>query len=202
MCNLREIVKIKKKYGAYLWLDEAHSIGAMGPTGRGVCEQLGVDTQDVDVMMGTFNKVIRWCRWIYCILQRNHSNHTYHLLHESLFPCLCLLSPHNMSYGFWGELMATNSAPSAISGERKIRNLRRNSIYFRQRLIDMGLVIYGDDGSPIIPIMIYSPGKIASFSRECLARGLAVVVVGIPRHTSYFIPSSHLRFGCSYKTRS
>lgn len=41
---------------AYIYLDEAHSIGAVGKTGRGVCELLGVDTADVDVMMGTFTK--------------------------------------------------------------------------------------------------------------------------------------------------
>ena len=43
-------------FQCYLWLDEAHSIGALGATGRGVCEHCGVDTKDVDVMMGTFTK--------------------------------------------------------------------------------------------------------------------------------------------------
>jgi 7-keto-8-aminopelargonate synthetase-like enzyme len=38
MVNLPEIVRLKKKYGAYLYLDEAHSIGAIGKSGRGVCE--------------------------------------------------------------------------------------------------------------------------------------------------------------------
>ena len=44
-------------YGqAYLLLDEAHSIGALGATGRGATEHWGVDTADVDIMMGTFTK--------------------------------------------------------------------------------------------------------------------------------------------------
>ena len=43
-------------YQAYVYLDEAHSIGAMGATGRGVCEYWGVDPADVDIMMGTFTK--------------------------------------------------------------------------------------------------------------------------------------------------
>lgn len=43
---------MKKKYKAYLYLDEAHSIGAMGRSGRGVCEHAGVDPADVDIMMG------------------------------------------------------------------------------------------------------------------------------------------------------
>lgn len=52
---------VKKKYGAYLYLDEAHSIGALGATGRGACEQCGVPTADVDVLMGTFTKSFGSC---------------------------------------------------------------------------------------------------------------------------------------------
>jgi serine palmitoyltransferase len=55
-CDLRNIVRICKQYGAYVYLDEAHSIGAMGATGRGIAEYCGVDTADVDIMMGTFTK--------------------------------------------------------------------------------------------------------------------------------------------------
>lgn len=61
ICNLKEIVELKKKYGAYLYLDEAHSIGAMGKTGRGVCEHCGVNPMDVDIMMGTFTKSFGSC---------------------------------------------------------------------------------------------------------------------------------------------
>ena len=39
-----------------MWLDEAHSIGCMGKTGRGICEHAGVNPEDVDVLMGTFTK--------------------------------------------------------------------------------------------------------------------------------------------------
>ena len=46
---------------AYIYLDEAHSIGAMGPTGRGVCEYWGVDPADIDIMMGTFTKSFGGC---------------------------------------------------------------------------------------------------------------------------------------------
>ena len=54
--ELKETVEICKKYGAYVYLDEAHSVGATGPTGRGCTEVLGVDSADIDVMMGTFTK--------------------------------------------------------------------------------------------------------------------------------------------------
>ena len=46
---------------AYLFLDEAHSIGALGATGRGCSEWAGVKTQDIDVMMGTFTKSFGAC---------------------------------------------------------------------------------------------------------------------------------------------
>jgi len=41
---------------AYLYVDEAHSIGALGPTGRGICEHYGVNPFEVDILMGTFTK--------------------------------------------------------------------------------------------------------------------------------------------------
>lgn len=56
LVRLPEIVALKKKYKAYLYLDEAHSIGAVGSTGRGVTELFGVNPADVDVLMGTFTK--------------------------------------------------------------------------------------------------------------------------------------------------
>lgn len=46
---------------AYLFLDEAHSIGAIGAHGGGVCEHFGVSPRDVDVMMGTFTKSFGSC---------------------------------------------------------------------------------------------------------------------------------------------
>ena len=65
-------------------------------------------------------------------------------------------------------------------GKRKIQALRDNSNYFRMRLEDMGLHVLGHYDSPIMPVRLYNPTKIAAFSRECFKRGLAVVVVGFP----------------------
>ena len=45
-CRLREIVTLKNRYKAFLYLDEAHSIGAVGPNGRGVTELFGVPTSE------------------------------------------------------------------------------------------------------------------------------------------------------------
>lgn len=54
--RLPEVIALKKRYRAYLYLDEAHSIGALGQRGRGVVDYFGLDPCDVDVMMGTFTK--------------------------------------------------------------------------------------------------------------------------------------------------
>ena len=65
-------------------------------------------------------------------------------------------------------------------GKTKLTSLKENSNFFRTELTKMGLHIYGDYDSPIIPVLLYFPAKIAAFSRECLKRNLAVVVVGFP----------------------
>lgn len=54
--RLDEVIRLKTKYKAYLYLDEAHSVGAMGPRGRGVVDYFGADPKDVDILMGTFTK--------------------------------------------------------------------------------------------------------------------------------------------------
>jgi len=52
---LREIAAIKRETGAYLMVDEAHSLGVLGATGRGLAEAAGVE-EDVDFIVGTFSK--------------------------------------------------------------------------------------------------------------------------------------------------
>lgn len=54
---LAEIAAVTKKYGAYLMVDEAHSLGTLGEKGRGLCELEGVEA-DCDYIVGTFSKSI------------------------------------------------------------------------------------------------------------------------------------------------
>lgn len=175
-CDLRGVVTVCKRYGAYLYLDEAHSIGAMGRTGRGCCEYTGVDPSNVDVMMGTFTKsfggmggYVAADRGVIESLRRDCAGSAYH---GSLSPVVCqqIISSFKVIMGEDGTSI----------GRRKLTALRDNSNYFRMRLSDMGLHVLGNYDSPIMPVMLYNPTKIAAFSRECLKRGLAVVVVGFP----------------------
>ena len=54
-CALLEIVSLKERYGAWLLLDEAHSVGVLGPQGRGLAAALGLENR-VELHMGTLSK--------------------------------------------------------------------------------------------------------------------------------------------------
>jgi 8-amino-7-oxononanoate synthase len=52
---LKEFAQVKREAGAFLLVDEAHSMGVLGETGRGLAEEVGVEA-DVDFIVGTFSK--------------------------------------------------------------------------------------------------------------------------------------------------
>lgn len=56
--NLPEVVHLCQKYGAYLMIDEAHSIGVLGETGHGIEEHFGLPADCIDIKMGTLSKAI------------------------------------------------------------------------------------------------------------------------------------------------
>lgn len=55
VANLPEIVRLKEKYNASIFVDEAHGLGVLGREGRGTCDHFGL-AKDVDLIMGTFSK--------------------------------------------------------------------------------------------------------------------------------------------------
>ncbi|KAJ3304820.1 Serine palmitoyltransferase 2, partial [Gonapodya sp. JEL0774] len=65
-------------------------------------------------------------------------------------------------------------------GRRRIDQIADNARLLHTELKRMGFIVYGDMGSPVIPLLLFNPAKIPAFSRECLARGVAVVTVGYP----------------------
>jgi serine palmitoyltransferase len=174
--RLPEIVALKKRYKAYLYLDEAHSIGALGKTGRGVVEYYGVNPHDIDLAMGTFTKsfgsaggyisgrreIVDWIRV--------HSHATAY--GSSMSPIVCQQILSVLSSLFDNTLQG--------EGQRRIRQLAWNTRYFRNALYRMGFIVYGHADSPVVPVILFLPGKVPCLSRECLKRGLGIVVVGFP----------------------
>ncbi|HEX7051422.1 MAG TPA: pyridoxal phosphate-dependent aminotransferase family protein, partial [Longimicrobiales bacterium] len=55
---IAELIEMKRRYDAFLLVDEAHSIGAVGRTGRGICEEQGIDPADIDILTGSLSKAI------------------------------------------------------------------------------------------------------------------------------------------------
>ncbi|GET92548.1 serine palmitoyltransferase, putative [Leishmania tarentolae] len=174
--NLKKFVGLKKKYKALLFVDEAHSIGAIGRTGRGVCEHTGVDPKDVDVLMGTFTKSFGS---IGGYMAADKSLIRYLRQHSSIaLHCDPLAPPCAQQVLSVLHVLLGNDGTDL--GEKRIRQLRDNSSFFRRGLMDLGLVVLGDDSSPVVPVMCYNIGRLSSLSRLCLERGVAIVIVGYP----------------------
>ncbi|TYZ62980.1 hypothetical protein PybrP1_001261 [[Pythium] brassicae (nom. inval.)] len=192
---LRKVVELKKKYKAFLYMDEAHSIGALGKTGHGVCEYSGVDPSEVDILMGTFSKsyagmggyiassqeVIDWVRAT--SLGTNYA--------APLSPVVAqqVLTAFNIIMGRDGTDL----------GRKKLDALRDNSNYLRAKLNEMGVITLGDTDSTIVPMLLLHLSKVLEFSRLCLERNLAVVTVGFPAvpmllgRVRFCVSSAHTR---------
>ncbi|OQR66556.1 serine palmitoyltransferase 2-like [Tropilaelaps mercedesae] len=171
--DLPQVIRLKKRYKAYLYLDEAHSIGALGSSGRGVVDYFNLDPTDVDVLMGTFTKSFG-------------AAGGYIAGRKDLIDYV-----RATSYSF---AYATSMAPPIVqqiitacrqimqedAGKTRLKTLARNTKYFRRRLKQMGFIIYGNDDSPVVPLMLYLPSKIAAFVRDLMAEQVATVGVGYP----------------------
>lgn len=175
VCALKEILEIKKKYGCYLYLDEAHSIGAMGATGRGVTEHCGVTSADVDIMMGTFTKsfgsvggYVAGNRAVIDYLRRTGWAHNY----------ATTMSPSCVQQAL--SALESIIGMHGSDGPLRIKQLHDNANYLRDGLRALGFEILGDKDSPVVPMLVYCPAKLPAVSRFCLENGLAVVVVGFP----------------------
>ncbi|KAI3939606.1 hypothetical protein MKX01_038561 [Papaver californicum] len=176
LCRLPETIAVCKKYKAYTYLDEAHNIGAVGNSGRGVCELLGVDTADVDIMMGTFSKSFGSCGGYISaskeVIEYLKLTCAAHLYATAISPPAAqqILSSIRVILGEDGS----------SRGAQKLTRISENSNFFRSELRKMGLQVLGDNDSPVTPIMVYNPAKVSAFSREFFKRDVAVVAVCYP----------------------
>jgi 8-amino-7-oxononanoate synthase len=142
---LKEIVAVKKEYGAYLMVDEAHSLGVMGAKGRGLCEQDDVEA-DCDFIVGTFSKSIGTVGG-FCV-----SDH----------PGLDALRSISRPYMFTASLppaviAAAQQSFDQIDANPQLRDrLWRNARILFDGLEALGFKL-GPEVSPVVAIML--PGK-------------------------------------------
>jgi 8-amino-7-oxononanoate synthase len=59
--DLPRVVEIKERFGSWLMVDDAHGLGVLGKTGRGIAEHAGIDARKVDIWMGTLSKTLASC---------------------------------------------------------------------------------------------------------------------------------------------
>ncbi|XP_038214647.1 serine palmitoyltransferase 2 isoform X2 [Zerene cesonia] len=169
---LAALVALKKLLGFYIYLDEAHSVGAMGPRGRGITDYAGVDPKDVDILMGTFTKsfgaaggyIAGSSKLINSVRARGHG-HAY---------------AHAMAPPVAAQVLAAMRAIAAPAGRRRVAALRRNAHYFRDRLRQMGVVTFGHQDSPVVPMLVYTFSKMAATVERLAQRRVATVGVGFP----------------------
>ncbi|CAF1600915.1 unnamed protein product, partial [Adineta ricciae] len=176
LCKLPEIIALKKKYKAYLYVDEAHSIGAIGSHGRGVVDYWNVNPDDIDVHMGTFTKSFGSAGG-YIAGKKSLIDHIRIHTHSG---CYSPSMSAPIVYQIISALSIIMGLDGTNDGQKRIKQLARNVHYFRRQLVDMGFIVYGNDNSPVVPVMIFMPAKIAAVNREMLKRGCAVVTVGFP----------------------
>eukprot|EP01083_Nonionella_stella_P022767 62949_1 len=191
ICDLAKVIEIKKKYKCYVYLDEAHSIGAVGKTGRGVCEHAGVDPRDVDILMGTFTKSFGAIGG-YIAGKKTLIEPIRNICASQMFSAG--LSPVCVS-----QILSAFQVIDSEEGKERIRHLHEMSDLFRAKLKEAGLYVIGDDGSAVVPCIICHPGKIRETSIQFKKRGIAVVVVGFPAvpilfaRTRFCMSANHTR---------
>jgi serine palmitoyltransferase len=240
--NLPAIIELKKRYKArfcfgicgtrssspclqfYLFVDEAHSIGAMGPNGRGVCDYFGINPRSVDILMGTFTKsfgaaggYISGSKAIISQLRlRTHAGPYC----ESMSPAVLTQIVASM-----GSIMGVSPPPppntlengvilhpgpapaSALpawlalpqnlrdgsEGRERLQRLAFNVRYLHMGLQKLGFITYGHTNSPIVPLLLFNPGKMCLFSRLMSERKTPIVVVVVAYPATRLV-TSRVRF--------
>lgn len=182
---LREMVVLKKRFGAFMYVDEAHSIGAVGPTGGGVCELFDVPPRDVDVLMGTFAKsfssaggYVAASEQVINVLRQKSMGSTFAAAMPPPFAAGVLACFQNLR----------------DTGAARVAKVRGNANYFRSRMMEAGFKVLGAEDSPIVPVLIHNVSKLATISRKCEESGVAVIIVGYP---AVDITTERLRFSIS-----
>jgi 8-amino-7-oxononanoate synthase len=162
---LADIAALKREYGAYLLVDEAHSLGVLGENGRGLAEEAGVE-DSVDFIVGTFSKSLGAVGG-FCV-----SNH----------PEMDLVRYASRPYIF-----TASSSPAIIASTRTALKILRSRSELRHRLWNNANRLYlrlkelnfdiGPEVSPIIAVRFESKKQAFAIWSGLLERGVYVNMV-------------------------
>lgn len=141
--DLPKFIEVCKRHKVWLMVDEAHSAGTMGKTGRGIAEHFGVDPNDVDIWMGTLSKSYGSCGG-------------YIAGSKALVEYLKYTAP---GFVFSVGLSPTNTAASLASFEvlkkdpARVTRLQEASALFLNEAKKRGLNTGKSGNTPVIPVI-------------------------------------------------
>ena len=141
ICNLPEIVRLAKKYGARVMVDDAHGLGVLGAAGRGTAEYFGLE-KEVDLIMGTFSKTLASLGGYVAA-----SEDVVHFIKHNSRPFIFSASVPP------GQVAAALESLRILEAEPwRVRRLNEIAAYMRAGFRRIGLPIY-DSGNEIVPII-------------------------------------------------
>jgi 8-amino-7-oxononanoate synthase len=185
--DLPKLIELKNRYAAWLMVDEAHSLGVLGETGRGVAEHFGVAQDEVDIWMGTLSKTLASCGGYICGS-------------KELIMILKFKAP-----GFvYSVGMPAPAAAAALAALRvlkaepqRVHRIRANGQLFLEEARKAGLDTGLSQGYCVVPLIIGDGIKAVKLTERLVARGvnaLPIVYPAVPMKAArlrYFITSEH-----------
>ncbi|WP_241603104.1 serine palmitoyltransferase [Rosenbergiella nectarea] len=161
---LKEIVDIKRRYGGYILVDEAHSFGVMGEKGRGLVEDLGVEA-DIDIILGTFSKSLA------AIGGFAVGGKQLDVLRYCSRPYIFTASPSPAS------IASVRASLRQVGHSKALREkLWSNAHRLYKGLADLGYKL-GERVSPVVPVMIESKEAGLEMWRALVEKGIYVNLV-------------------------
>jgi 8-amino-7-oxononanoate synthase len=185
--DLPRLIEIKKRYGAWLMVDEAHSLGVLGATGRGVAEHFGVDPRQVDIWMGTLSKTLGSCGGYICGS-------------KDLIEILKYQAPgfvYSVGLSPPGAAAALAALEILKADPQRIATLQENGRLFLQEANRHGLDTMTSAGYSVVPIMVGCSVKAVRLTERLLERGvnaLPIIHPAVPMKAArlrFFITSKH-----------
>ncbi|MBO4556430.1 MAG: pyridoxal phosphate-dependent aminotransferase family protein [Elusimicrobiales bacterium] len=158
---LPEIVKIAKKYGAKIIVDDAHATGVLGDTGAGTCEYFGLENGEVDLIVGTCSKSFASVGGFVA----GDEQIIHYIRHHSRSMIFSAALPP-------ASVASISKAIEIIQTEPQLRKqLWDNAAYLKKAFEDMGLDT-GKTQTPIVPVIIGSDEKAFAMWHELFNNGL------------------------------